>query len=53
MAKVDKTVVQILSGGSDANIDFNGLCGLLNKFGFDERIKVAIIFLQKAAASMY
>lgn len=28
-----------MSGRSDANIDFNDLCRLLNTFGFDERIK--------------
>lgn len=31
--------MQILSGKSDANIDFTDLCFLLSRFGFDERIK--------------
>jgi predicted RNA binding protein YcfA (HicA-like mRNA interferase family) len=39
MSKIDKIEIQILSGRSDANLDFNDLCRLLNKFGFDERIK--------------
>ena len=39
MSKVNKIEFQILSGKSDANVDFSDLCYLLNKFGFDERIK--------------
>jgi predicted RNA binding protein YcfA (HicA-like mRNA interferase family) len=39
MSKIDKIEIQILSGRTDANIDFTDLCRLLNKFGFDERIK--------------
>lgn len=39
MSKVDKIEIQILSGKSDANIEFIDLCRLLNKFDFDERIK--------------
>ncbi|HLM02853.1 MAG TPA: type II toxin-antitoxin system HicA family toxin [Pyrinomonadaceae bacterium] len=39
MSKISKIEIQILSGRSDANIDFTDLCRLLNKLGFDERIK--------------
>lgn len=39
MSKLGKIEIQILSGRSDANIDFTDLCRLLDKFGFDERIK--------------
>lgn len=39
MSKVGKIEIQILSGKSDANIDFADLCRLLSKLGFDERIK--------------
>ncbi len=39
MSKVRKIQTQILSGKSDANIEFNDLCGLLAIFGFDERVK--------------
>lgn len=39
MSKISKFIFLILSGKSDANIDFNALCRLLNDFGFDERIK--------------
>ncbi|MFO0794115.1 MAG: type II toxin-antitoxin system HicA family toxin [Candidatus Brocadiaceae bacterium] len=39
MSKHDKLLTQILSGTSDANISFDGLCGLLKYFGFKERIK--------------
>lgn len=39
MSKAGKIEIQILSGRSDANIDFNDLCKLLINFGFSERIK--------------
>ena len=39
MSKVDKIREKVLLGVSDANIDFDDLRKLLNKFGFDERIK--------------
>jgi virulence-associated protein VapD len=39
MSKISKIEIQILSGRSDANIDFTDLRRLLNKLGFDERIK--------------
>jgi hypothetical protein len=39
MSKVTKIETQILSGKSDSNIDFSDLCFLLNKFGFNERVK--------------
>ncbi len=39
MSKVSKIEIQILSGKSDANIDFSDLRRLLNRYGFDERIK--------------
>ncbi|HXG86153.1 MAG TPA: type II toxin-antitoxin system HicA family toxin [Pyrinomonadaceae bacterium] len=39
MSKTSKVEIQILSGRSDTNIDFTDLCRLLNKSGFDERVK--------------
>lgn len=39
MGKHAKLLIQILSGTSDANISFDGLCGLLKYLGFDERIR--------------
>jgi hypothetical protein len=39
MGKHEKLLIQILSGTSDANISFDGLCGLLKHLGFDERIR--------------
>ena len=39
MSKISKIEILILSGKSDANIDFDDLCYLLDKFGFDVRIK--------------
>ena len=39
MGKNDKLVRKILSGSSDANIDFDELRYLLNRLGFEERIK--------------
>ena len=39
MSKISKIEIQILSGRSDAKIDFTDLRRLLNNLGFDERIK--------------
>jgi hypothetical protein len=39
MPKISKIENLILSGRSDANIDFTNLRLLLNKLNFDERIK--------------
>ena len=39
MIKRDKLLTKILSGASDANLQFDGLCQLLRKLGFAERIK--------------
>lgn len=39
MRKLDKLRQLILSGASDANIEFKPLCNFLTKLGFNERIK--------------
>jgi hypothetical protein len=39
MGKYDKLLIQVLRGASDANIPFEGLCGLMRHLGFDERIR--------------
>lgn len=39
MGKYEKLLEQILLGGSDANIDFDELCGLLLKMGFEMRVR--------------
>ena len=39
MAKPDKTLLQVLSGRSDANIRFKDLCSLLESLGFSRRTK--------------
>lgn len=39
MSKVDKLLIQVLRGTSDSNIPFSGLCQLLKKLGFAERIR--------------
>lgn len=39
MGKQKKLLIQILNGTSDANISFDGLCGLLKYLGFEERIR--------------
>ncbi len=39
MAKRDRLLVQVLSGTADASVSFDGLRGLLRRFGFDERIR--------------
>lgn len=48
MSKVSKIETQILSGKSDANIDFTDLRRLLKKYGFDERIKSSHRIFAKA-----
>lgn len=35
----EKILASILSGRSDANVPFDGLCGALRSLGFSERIK--------------
>ncbi len=39
MSKRDKTLEQVLSGTSDANVSFNDLCQLMRHLGFDERTR--------------
>ena len=39
MSKASKIEIQILSGRSDVNIEFNDLRRLLISYGFEERIK--------------
>lgn len=39
MSKYDKLLLQILRGASDANIDFDDLCQLLRRLGFEERTR--------------
>lgn len=39
MSTFDKLLVRILLGRSDSNISFAGLCRLLGRLGFDERVK--------------
>ena len=39
MPRKDKLLELILLGASDANINFNDLCGLLRFLGFNERIR--------------
>jgi hypothetical protein len=38
MSQADRLLLRILRGTSDANIPFEGLCQLLRRLGFDERI---------------
>ena len=39
MGKYEKLIEEILSGSSDANIRFEDLCNLLQKLGFNMRVK--------------
>ena len=39
MSPSDRLLLRILRGTSDANIPFEGLCQLLRRLGFDERIR--------------
>ena len=39
MSKYEKLLFKVLRGTSDANISFNELCGLVKRFGFEERTR--------------
>ncbi|MCI0697706.1 type II toxin-antitoxin system HicA family toxin [candidate division KSB1 bacterium] len=39
MSKHEKLLTQILHGKSDANIQFDDLCHLLRRLGFEERVR--------------
>ncbi len=39
MSKLEKFLIKILRGTSDANIDFDELRNLLSRLGFEERVK--------------
>jgi hypothetical protein len=39
MGKYEKLLFKVLRGTSDANISFNDLCGLVKRFGFEERTR--------------
>ena len=39
MQKHNKFLERILRGASDANISFDGMCRLLHRLGFEERIR--------------
>jgi len=38
MGKYDKLLIKILGGSSDANIQFDDLCNLLKRLGFQMRV---------------
>lgn len=39
MGKYEKLLEQILIGSSDSNVDFDELCQLLIKLGFEKRVR--------------
>jgi len=39
VTQLDKLLIKILSGTSDANIPFSELCQLLRRLGFEERVR--------------
>jgi predicted RNA binding protein YcfA (HicA-like mRNA interferase family) len=39
MSKLDRLLEQVLSGSSDANINFDSICRLLRSLGFVERMR--------------
>jgi hypothetical protein len=39
MSKYEKLLFQILRGTADANIPFDDLCKLMEKIGFEERVR--------------
>ena len=48
MGKQEKLLLKILEGKSDANISFNDLCQLLEKLGFEKRIRGSHHVFRKA-----
>ncbi len=48
MSQRDKLLARILTGASDANIQFDDLCQLLRRLGFDERIRGSHHIFRKA-----
>lgn len=48
MGKYEKLILQILSGSSDANINFNDLVNLMLKMNFDKRVSGSHHTLRKA-----
>ena len=49
MGKHENILVKILSGASDANIQFEDLCSLLKHLGFDMRVKGSHHMFRKEA----
>ncbi len=49
MGKHEKLLFKILSGTSDANIQFEDLCSLLRHLGFDMRVKGSHHMFRKEA----
>jgi hypothetical protein len=47
MGKHEKLLIQILSGASDANIPFDGMCELLRYLGFEVRTRGSHHNIQK------
>ncbi len=48
MGKYEKLLEQILLGSSDANIDFDELCQLLLRLGFETRVRGSHHIFRKA-----
>jgi len=46
-----KLLAEVLGGRADANIDFEDLCGLLLRLGFDERTKGSHHLFRKAGVA--
>jgi len=51
MGKYEKLLLQILQGGSDANVSFDDLCVLLRRLGFDERTRGSHHIFRKAGVA--
>jgi hypothetical protein len=48
MSKLEKLLIKVLRGTSDANIDFDELRNLLLRLGFEERVRGSHHILTKA-----
>ncbi|AEB08908.1 type II toxin-antitoxin system HicA family toxin [Desulfobacca acetoxidans] len=50
MTEINKLLFRILRGASDNNIPFDGICHLLRKLGFQERVRGSHYIFTKEGA---
>jgi len=48
---MDRVLEKVLSGDSDANVRFDDLCGLLERLGFEKRVRGSHHLFRKSGVS--